>query len=418
MSITKDVIRACISDKRDEITHAEVVARPFTFEEHGNYVMVGVRHAGKSYLLYQRVKELQAQGIGWDEILFVDFEDERLIEMTADDLNLLLETHLETYGKKPYVFFDEIQNIAGWEKFLRRLANAKYRIYVTGSNAKMLSKEVASTLGGRFLITEVFPYSFSEYLAANHVDLPDSWEHSTEHKSKVIGSFNEFLHFGGLPEINLFVNKRAMLSSLYSKIYLGDICARHSLQNNRALNLMIKKLAECVQQPVSFNRLKNTLAAAGCNISIPSIADYIEYAIESRLILPLDNERSKFAEKETNKKYYFIDNGILALFLLHPNAALLENAVALQLIRTYGIDKVAYYKNSFEVDFVVPEQKLAVQVAYTLSDESTRKREVGALQAFAKTHPDWQLLIITYDERGTIPDTPIAVDAAWHWLLT
>lgn len=148
MAISKDIIRRCIRDKRDEIEAAVIISRPFDFEENGNYVMVGVRHVGKSYMLYQRVRQLLEEGHGWDEILFVDFDDERLAEFSADDFNILLETHLETYGKRPYVFLDEVQNIPAWDKFSRRLANEKYHVYITGSNAKMLSKDVATTLGG------------------------------------------------------------------------------------------------------------------------------------------------------------------------------------------------------------------------------------------------------------------------------
>lgn len=152
MSVSKDIIKRCLADKKREISEAVIVNRQAEFEDNGNYVIVGVRHAGKSYLLYQRVRELVSQGIGWDEILFVDFEDERLAEFNTDDFDLLLECHLELYGKKPIVFLDEVQNVPYWEKFVRRLADAKYRVYVTGSNAKMLSKDVATTLGGRFFI--------------------------------------------------------------------------------------------------------------------------------------------------------------------------------------------------------------------------------------------------------------------------
>lgn len=128
MSVSKDVIKQCLINKQREVDEAVIVNRPVEFEENGNYVIVGVRHSGKSYLLYQRVRQLQAAGKGWDEILFVDFEDERLAEFQAEDFNRLLEAHLELYGKKPVVFLDEVQNIPHWDKFVRRLADAKYRV--------------------------------------------------------------------------------------------------------------------------------------------------------------------------------------------------------------------------------------------------------------------------------------------------
>lgn len=192
-------------------------------------------------MMYQRVKQLLSEGVGWDEILFVDFEDERLAEADAMDLNLFLETHLEAYGKKPYIFGDEVQNVEHWEKFVRRLANSKYRLYITGSNAKMLSKDVATTLGGRFFIVDVYPYSFQEYLAVNDVPPSSGWEYSTLERSKILRMFNEYFYYGGLPEVHRMKSKRAMLSSLYQKIYLADICQRNSIKNDKVLNILIKK---------------------------------------------------------------------------------------------------------------------------------------------------------------------------------
>ena len=161
----KEVIKQCIRDKRDEILSIDVVKRPFVFEEKANYVFVGLRRVGKSYMLYQRVLQLIEKGFQMKDILFVNFEDERLSEITHNDLNLILEAHYEMSGSetKPILFFDEIQNVEHWDKFVRRLADAKYTVYVTGSNAKMLSSHVATTLRGTFLTSAVYPYPFLEH---------------------------------------------------------------------------------------------------------------------------------------------------------------------------------------------------------------------------------------------------------------
>ena len=325
MSISKDIIKQCLMNKQREIDEVEIVNRPIEFEPNGNYVIVGVRHAGKSYMLYQRVRQLQAEGKGWDEILFIDFEDERLAEFQAEDFNSLLEVHLELYGKKPVVFLDEVQNIPYWDKFVRRLADAKYRVYVTGSNAKMLSKDVATTLGGRFFILDAYPYSLKEYLTAQHVELKEHWQYDTVQRSEVKRHLSEYFYYGGLPEILSFKNKRAMLSSLYQKIYLGDICARNKIKNERVMNILIKKMAESVKQPLSFNRLKNIIVSTGSAISVPTTIDYASFTSDSWLVLPIENEVGKLTEKETQKKYYFIDNGLLNLFLTNPDTSLLEN---------------------------------------------------------------------------------------------
>ena len=414
MSISKDVIKQCLISKQREVDEAVIVNRSVDFEENGNYVIVGVRHAGKSYLLYQRVRQLQAAGMGWDEILFVDFEDERLAEFQTEDFNSLLEAHLELYGKKPVVFLDEIQNIPHWEKFVRRLADAKYRVYVTGSNAKMLSKEVATTLGGRFFIYDTYPYSFKEYLAAQQVELKEHWEYDTYQRSEVKRHLKEYFYFGGLPEILSFKNKRAMLSSLYQKIYLGDICGRNNIKNDRVLNILIKKMAESVKQPLSFNRLKNIIVATGIPISVPTTIDYADYVAESCLILPMENEVGKLTERETQKKYYFIDNGLLNLFLMNPETSLLENMVAVELCRRFGKENVFYLNAEREIDFIVPDERLAIQVSYSVREDATYSREVSPLVKYAKAHQDWRCLLITYDEEGMEEGIPVV--PVWKWL--
>lgn len=418
MSISKETIRRCIHDKRSEIEAANIIDRHFKYEENGNYVMVGVRHAGKSYMLYQRVRQLLAEGHRWDEILFVDFDDERLAEFQPEDFNSLIETHLETYGKKPYIFLDEIQNIPHWEKFARRLANEKYHVYITGSNARMLSKDIATTLGGRYFIVDVYPYSFNEFLAAKEMHLDKDWEYSTLQKSQVIRLFDEYFHFGGLPEIPYFSMKRQLLSSLYQKIYLGDICQRNNIRNSKVLNIIIKKLAESVKQPISYNRLKNVVVSTGCQTTIPTVIDYSGYAEDSWLLIPIENELSKLADKESNKKYYFIDNGILNLFIVNDETSLLENLVAIHLCRTYGRENISYFNAGKEIDFVVSEARLAVQVSYSIQEPSTYEREVTPLIKFADNHPDWSLTIVTYDEAASIPasNSAIRVVPAWKWM--
>ena len=415
MSVSKEVIKQCLISKQREVDEAEIVPRPVSFEENGNYVIVGVRHAGKSYLLYQRVRQLQAAGKGWDEILFVNFEDERLAEFQTDDFNSLLEAHLELYGKKPVVFLDEVQNIDHWDKFVRRLADAKYKVYVTGSNAKMLSKEVATTLGGRFFIYDAYPYSFREYLAAQQVNLEQHWMYDTVQRSQVKRHLNDYFYYGGLPEILSFQNKRSMLSSLYQKIYLGDICARNNIKSDRVLNILIKKMAESVKQPLSFNRLKNVIVATGAPISVPTTIDYVDYASDSWLILPMENEVGKLTEKEMQKKYYFVDNGLLNLFLMNSETSLLENMVAVELCRRFGKNNVFFLNAEKEIDFIVPDQKLALQVSYTITEEATYNREVPPLVKYAKAHPDWQCLLIAYDEESTAEGIPVV--PVWKWLM-
>ncbi len=226
---------------------------------------------------------------------------------------------------------------------------------------------------------------------------------------------NEYFYYGGLPEILSFKNKRAMLSSLYQKIYLGDICARNNIKNERVMNILIKKMAESVKQPLSYNRLKNVIVATGSPISVPTTIDYAGYAADSWLILPMENEVGKLTEKESQKKYYFVDNGLLNLFLMNSETSLLENMVAVELFRRYGKENVYYLNADKEIDFIVPDEKLAIQVSYSIKDRTTWEREVSPLVKYAKGHQDWNCLLITYDEEGM--EEGVSVVPVWKWLV-
>jgi len=417
----RNILKSVISDYMAVIPKYEVNPRNIHFEEVGNYVFVGMRRAGKSYLLYQRIQELLSNGVKPREILYVNFEDERLSGMGLDDLNLLLETHLEMYGVRPILFLDEIQIVSGWEKFARRLADTKYRVYITGSNAKMLSAEIQTTLGGRYITADVYPYSFKEYLSAGNTDYSNNALFSTESRAAILRKYSDYFQFGGLPETLLFSTKRDYLNSIYQKIYLGDIAARHSISNLPALRVLFKKLAESVRQPVSYNRIANIVSSTGAKISVNSVINYIEYAKDAWLISPIQNCACKIVEKETKPKYYFTDNGILNLFLLDGTTSLFENLVALNLLKTYGRrDMVFFYNKGIEVDFYLPEIATAIQACYNLdSTDGTAEREINGLVKISNILECKKLLIITDNTEKTITANgkEIGVVPLWKWLL-
>ena len=356
-------------------------------------------------------------------MLYLNFEDERLDGFTADDFNLLLESHQEMYGKRPMLFLDEIQNIDGWHKFARRMADTQYTIYITGSNAKMLSGEINTTLGGRFLTTEVYPYSFEEYLSAHEVPTGELDLLTTEGRARVVRCFNEYLNYGGLPAAAHLPAKRDYLSSVYQKIYMGDIIARNKISNVAGIRVLVRKMAESVCRPISYNRINNLMSSVGGKLSLATTIKYVDYCEEAWLLLRLRNYATSLAERESNSKYYFIDSGILGLFLMDKDAMLLENLVALHLFRTYGHDpdneRVFFYHDKYEVDFYIPDEELAIQVSYSLRDEETRKREVDALQKLPKRLSCKRRIIVTFDEEETITDSfgTIEVVPAWKWLM-
>ncbi len=422
--MNKTVLKQILTSNQKDVENYQVVPRELPSDEFERRVFVGVRRAGKSFMLYQKMQQMLANGCGWDGILYLNFEDDRLVDFTANDFELILECHAEMYDQRPMLFLDEVQNIDGWEKFARRMADAKYRVWITGSNARMLSSEIMTTLGGRYLTTEVYPYSFREFLNVKAVAYDERALLATESRARVLRQCGEYLHWGGLPESVGLSVKRDYLTSTLQKIYLGDIVSRNKVSNANLLRLLLKKLAESVRQPVSYNRLANVLSSVSGKITMPTVSKYIEYAEDAWLLLRLRNISAAFADKESLCKYYFVDNGVLNLFLLDGDTALLENLTALTLFRKYGHDKdnerVFFYNDKVEVDFYIPEDKLAIQTSYSIGQtESTFDREVDALKKLPKVLPCNRRVVVTYDEADSINDEfgTIEVLPLWKWML-
>lgn len=422
--IEKQILKQILASNQRDVEKYEIVPRELPTDEFPRQVFVGVRRAGKSFMLYQKMQQLLADGHGWNEMLYLNFEDDRLETFTIENFELILESHAEMYETRPMLFLDEIQSVNGWEKFARRLADAKYKVWITGSNAKMFSSEIMTTLGGRYMTTEVYPYDFAEYLKALDIKWDNNTLLATEGRARILRHWNEYLQWGGLPESVGLSIKRDYLSSTFQKIYLSDICSRNKITNPSILRLLLKKLAENVCKFVTYNRLAHVLSSVSGKITMPTVRTYIEYCEAAWLLLRLRNINAPFADRETSCKYYFVDNGVLNLFLLNGESALLENAVALALFRQYGHDanneRVFFYNKNIEVDFYVPDDKLAIQVSYSINmSDETFNREVNALKALPKVLPCEKRLILTNDEETTILDDYgiIEVKPVWKWLL-
>ena len=420
--MNRDILKQIMIDQKEIYLNNPLVHRLYPLEKGVNYCFVGIRRTGKSYMMYQQIKQLEMDGVPLSQIVYVNFEDERLLEMTADDLNMILEIGLEISGvdHKPYLFFDEIQNIDGWEKFVRRVADMKYRVNITGSNSKMLSREIASTLGGRFVIMNIYPYSFSEYLLAYGKDEDYLGTISTKAKADVIALYNEYVAYGAFPELVEIRNKRAFLSSIYQTVYLGDIITRNKITNDFAIKLILKKIAESVTKPLSYNRLTNILKSSGTSLGKQTVINYVGYMKDSYLLFVLHNYAAKLVEKETSPKYYFMDTGLLGLMLLDCKSAQLENLVAIELIRRYGVENVYFFENKIEIDFYVPSENLAIQVSMqVLDDIDTKERETRAFAKLNTYIPDARCILITNSEEDTLDYDGIQIEVVpvWKWLL-
>ena len=421
--IKSEVLREVMLENREEVMRHQVIKRNVSLDGFDRQVLVGARRAGKSYLLYGKIQELIALGRSWDEIVYLNFEDERLAGMELTDLNMILEVHSSLSDKRPMLFLDEIQNIEGWEHFARRVADNKYTVYITGSNAKMLSNDVGAVLGGRYLTREVFPMQFNEFITMNGVDPSDELlTATTAARGELMGLLEEYFQFGGFPECATLPVKRDYLMSLYQKIFLGDIVARNNIENIFALRVLIRKLAESIKQPLSFTRAANIVASTGTKIGKSTVINYLSYAIEAYLILPVTNIADSIVDKVSNPKYYFIDNGIVSLLALDIRTSLLENIVALKLFSTYGTKEQAvfFYNHGVEVDFYIPQTETAIQVCYTMNDaEGTFERETKALVKLQSRLSCRRNIVVAYGDEGVIEKNGITIKVipVWKFLL-
>ena len=411
----KDVFKKIIVERQEWLKKVRLIKRELSIENEANYAFTGLRRAGKSYYLYQIIQEKFSKEND-ERLLLINFEDERLLELTHQDLQHILDAYFELFDLEPILFLDEIQNVPHWQKFVRRLADEGRRIYVTGSNSEMLSHEIATTLGGRFINKEILPLSFREYLSFKEIKVTAKTKYSSE-RYKIIKEYEEYLNFGGFPELLLMKDKREFLSSVYQKLFYGDLIARYKVSNVVTLKLMVKKLAESVNNETSVNRIKNLIKSTGVSIGSNTLFDYLNYLESSFLIASISNFHSKFTEKETNKKYYFLDNGILGLFLTDQLTKLLENQIFIEL-RRRG-ERPFFLKRKTEVDFYIPEKGMLIQVSFSINIPETAEREVRGLRAAMKEFGITSSWIITYDETKEIEvqEGIINVVPAWQWLL-
>ena len=422
--MNKDTIKSILLKNQDRIPQIPLVKRDVRFEPTGNYVFVGLRRAGKSYMLYQHIQQRVVEGrSSKEDILYINFEDDRLDITNMSEFDSIIQSYEELYqGRKPVVYLDEIQIVEGWEKFVRRLADMGYQVMVTGSNARMLSREIATTLGGRFIVRHIYPFSFAEYLQYKDVRLGEHWLLDGQ-RTQVRALFSDYFQYGGFAETFDRMDKQEWLNWLCQKIVLGDIIARNEIRSTGMIRLLTKKLAESVMQPMTLMRLTNILKSTGERVSRNTVSDYLGYMNEAFMTFRLENYTDSFSERVTNCKHYFFDNGLLNNYLIDPQSKLLENLVAITLMKRYGgleEDGLYYYHKGIEVDFYVPHENLGIQVSYSIRDYGTRERETGALIKMNKVFHLQRMMIITMDEEENIPvgDAVIEIVPVWKWLLT
>ncbi len=408
-------IKSIIIEYQDFLNSIAVEKRDYYIDENANYVITGIRRAGKTWFLFQIAGELLKSD--FEKLLYINFEDDRFIDFQAKDFDKLLNAYYELYpDNKPVVFLDEVQIIKGWQKFCRRLADQQYRVYITGSNAEMLSSDIASVLGGRYIPLEINPLSFPEYLRFNKLTAKATDIFGNK-KNKIKKLFNEYFRFGGFPEIINIADKRGYLHNIYTTVLYNDIVVRNKIRDTYGLRLLVKKIAESTNDELSYRRMTNLLDASGAKIGTSTIISWIEALKNSFLIRELRNLNYKFSERESRKKYYFVDNGLLTALGVEDDSKLFETLV-FNVLRMLHNEMWFFKTTNAEVDFVVPG-KIIYQASYDVSDPVTKQREINSLIKAGDFLNISKLAILTYDYEETCQNgsKTIEIIPLWKFIL-
>lgn len=338
-----------------------------------------LRDCGKTYLLYQTAQKYDIR-----HVLFLDFEDERLVALGAQSsYDIIIDAYKTIYPDfKPILFFDEIQNLPHWHLYLKRLHVAGFRIYVTGSNATLISREIATYLKGISLETNIYPFSFTEYLQLKEVHFDE--KDMVINQSKILNQFEEYLFFGGFPELIKTPpeDKRTVAKNIYNLLFYKDIVAKYD-KDPVLLKLVVSKIAENITKDFSITSLARKIMPL-YKVSVPTVTEYFNILPEPFLTKHIYPYRTSFVKREARRKTYLADNSFIFLNRVTPDKSrLLENLIFNYLDR--GHDEIHFYRsqNHKEVDFYVADQgsEALVQVCYDLEDPDTRSREINSLFA-------------------------------------
>ncbi|MFO7535468.1 MAG: ATP-binding protein [Kiritimatiellia bacterium] len=389
--------------------------------------VVGPRRAGKTWYMYQLIEDLLQSGTcAKDDILFMDFEDYRLADFTAPDVETLLTAFNHVTGKSPsFLFFDEIQRLPNWSRVLRTLHNQRrFHIVVSGSNSELLSREVSTELRGRYRDVLILPFSFREMLRLRGVEYSER-TFLTAGRGRILKAFDAYLEQGGFPEVlkrEVPAERRQLLQNYYRTIFYRDILERHNVKAKYVLEAMMRYCLNVFADLFSISAFEKTLKQSSLPGSKRTISNYLHYLSEAFFLIV--NEKFSFSPRKrlmNPKKVYLLDVGFSFLSTAFSENAgkVLENVVAIELFRRQ--EEVFYFKDRGECDFLIKQgQKLdaAIQVTWTLTDLN-RERELNGLADAMSAHRLSSGLVLTYDqdEELTYKGHKVTVTPVWKWLL-
>ncbi len=375
-------------------------------------IISGIRRCGKSTLL-QLLREESSESD-----YFLNFDDDRLVDFKLEDFQVLYELFIELYGVQKTFWFDEIQNIPDWERFIRRLHDNGNKVFITGSNAAMFSKELGTRLTGRYIRLEMYPYSFHEYMGHYNQELLEKEVYTTVEKGVTLSLFEKYGLLGGIPEY-VRREQKEYLHSLYEGILYRDIIVRYRLPNEKAIKELVYCLASSVGKQISYNSLRKTLELG----SASTVSEYCSYLETSYLCFFLSRYSPSLKKQiQYNKKCYFIDHAfarVLGFRISEDRGRLLENIVFIELKRRG--EEVYFHKEKKECDFLVRRRgkiEQAIQVTLHMEESTTRKREIEGLMEALSSNGLKEGWILTENEEEffTEKDCTIHVVPVWKWL--
>lgn len=410
-------------EELDSLFRADYVqrqeAKQFEFDSKLAQVVIGVRRSGKSTLCHMA---LRGRGVKYG---YANFDDDRLYKLSVEDLNDVLETLYIIYGTDiEYLFFDEIQNVDGWHLFVNRLLRLGLHLFVTGSNAKLLSSELATHLAGRYNEIRLYPFSFKEYCEARHIVTNKA---TTKNVAAQQSSLHEYLLEGGFPELDGISNRHAYVEGIVSTIITKDIKVRFKLRNEEGIKVLANHFINNAGQMVNVKDLSENLGIG----SAKTVRNYMDYLTQAFLVLPISKFSYKSSVRVRGDKVYIIDTGLMTYrhnALSSENLGWrLENVVMMELLRRTNpaYQDIYYYRPgsaSREVDFVVTDHskvKELIQVSLDISNSKTLKRELTALvEASRKLRCD-NLTLIAMSQTRTeeLDSVKVNVISAHEWLL-
>jgi predicted AAA+ superfamily ATPase len=378
--------------------------------------LTGFRRVGKTYLLFLILEKIKNEFF-----IYFNFEDERIPESTEVMTELMFAVE-ELYRKQPaYLFFDEIHIIPGWGKFLRRVLNKGYKIFVTGSSSKLGLKEIPTELRGRTINYTIFPLSFLEFLHFKGIEINKLY---SQKEIEIKNTFEEYLVYGGFPELyeSNEIERKEVIQEYFRTLVQRDLIERFNIKEEALLNSTVKLILNSLT--ISISKLTKTLQSMGFRCSKNTISNYITYLEKSfYLIQTLYYSKNVKDQLQYPRKIYFVDNGFIKYLSLNPDRTrFLENAVALELTRRG--QEFYYWKNQRgeEIDFVLIEKEKVsqlIQVSYDISLTDTREREVRGLAKGLKLFGLQKGMILTFDSEEMIKtgEYEIEVKPVWKWLL-